>query len=69
MYASLFRIVPIPFCKMASLSYVEELLAAGVTFYEYEKGFIHAKVLIVDELLGSVGTANMDMRSFSVISS
>lgn len=52
------------FVKMASLSYVEELLAAGVTFYEYEKGFIHAKVLIVDELLGSVGTANMDMRSF-----
>ncbi|GAB6926992.1 cardiolipin synthase [Paenibacillus sp. JCM 10914] len=50
--------------KLASLSYVEELLAAGVIFYEYEKGFIHAKVLIVDELLGSVGTANLDMRSF-----
>lgn len=50
--------------KLASLSYVEELLAAGVSFYEYEKGFIHAKVLIVDELLASVGTANMDMRSF-----
>lgn len=50
--------------KMASLSYVDELLVAGVKFYEYEKGFIHAKVLLVDELLGSVGTANMDMRSF-----
>lgn len=50
--------------KLASLSYVEELMAAGVSFYEYEKGFIHAKVIIVDEILGSVGTANMDMRSF-----
>ncbi|MFI2857955.1 cardiolipin synthase [Paenibacillus sp. JSM ZJ436] len=50
--------------KLASLSYVEDLITAGVRFYEYQKGFIHAKVLIVDDLLGSVGTANMDMRSF-----
>ncbi|MNZ30839.1 Major cardiolipin synthase ClsA [compost metagenome] len=50
--------------KLASLSYVEELLRAGVKFYQYRKGFVHAKVLIVDDLLASVGTANMDMRSF-----
>lgn len=50
--------------KLASLSYVEELMQAGVEFYEYTKGFVHAKVLIVDDLLASVGTANMDMRSF-----
>ncbi|NMO95727.1 cardiolipin synthase [Paenibacillus lemnae] len=50
--------------KLASLSYVEDLITAGVKFYEYQKGFIHAKVLIVDDLIGSVGTANMDMRSF-----
>ncbi|MBM7567347.1 cardiolipin synthase [Paenibacillus sacheonensis] len=48
----------------ASLSYVEEMLAAGVRVYRYHKGFVHAKVMIVDELLASVGTANMDMRSF-----
>ncbi|SEO14629.1 cardiolipin synthase [Paenibacillus sp. OV219] len=48
---------------MASLSYVEEMLAAGVRIYRYKGGFVHAKVIIIDELLASVGTANMDMRS------
>ncbi|AZN43635.1 cardiolipin synthase [Paenibacillus albus] len=49
---------------MASLSYVEEMLAAGVRIYRYTGGFVHAKVIIIDKLLASVGTANMDMRSF-----
>lgn len=48
----------------ASMSYFEELLQAGVRFYAYQKGFVHAKVLLMDDLLGTVGTANMDMRSF-----
>jgi cardiolipin synthase A/B len=48
----------------ASLSYLEELLQSGVRFYMYEKGFIHSKILIVDDKMATVGTANMDMRSF-----
>ncbi|WP_426449834.1 cardiolipin synthase [Paenibacillus sp. S-38] len=48
----------------ASLSYLEELLQAGVRFFAYQKGFVHAKVMIIDGLLATVGTANMDMRSF-----
>lgn len=48
---------------LASLSYVSDMLDAGVRVYRYQKGFIHSKVLIVDEKLASVGTANLDMRS------
>ncbi|KGX92699.1 cardiolipin synthetase [Pontibacillus halophilus JSM 076056 = DSM 19796] len=48
----------------ASRSYFPELLEAGVNIYEYEKGFLHSKVIIVDQELASIGTSNMDMRSF-----
>ncbi|KZM55907.1 cardiolipin synthase [Aeribacillus pallidus] len=48
----------------ASRSYFPELLEAGVKVYEYEKGFMHSKIIIVDGELASIGTANMDMRSF-----
>lgn len=49
---------------LASLSYMEELMQAGVSFYQYVKGFNHAKVLLVDDTIAFVGTANLDMRSF-----
>ncbi|HNX37109.1 MAG TPA: cardiolipin synthase [Candidatus Cloacimonadota bacterium] len=48
-----------------SHSYYEILLEAGIEIYEYMNGFIHAKVLIVDDEIASIGTANMDMRSFN----
>ncbi len=47
-----------------SLSYLPELLEANVSVYSYKKGFTHSKVLIVDDIVSSVGTANMDLRSF-----
>ncbi|MEG0789029.1 MAG: cardiolipin synthase [Alistipes sp.] len=52
-----------PFTDLISDSFVEELLDAGVELYRYEKGFLHAKLLIVDDTTASVGTANMDYRS------
>lgn len=48
----------------ASRSYFPQLLQAGVKIYEYEKGFMHSKIIIVDDELASIGTSNMDMRSF-----
>jgi cardiolipin synthase A/B len=47
-----------------SQSYYPELLEAGVKIYQYNKGFLHSKILIVDNELASIGTSNMDMRSF-----
>ncbi|MBQ7102970.1 MAG: cardiolipin synthase, partial [Anaerotignum sp.] len=52
------------FVYWASMSYLGELLEAGVKVYQYEKGFIHAKVLTIDGNVATVGSANMDVRSF-----
>ncbi|WP_026568259.1 cardiolipin synthase [Bacillus sp. UNC41MFS5] len=50
--------------QYATRSYLPELLRAGVEIYSYQKGFLHKKVMIVDGDLATIGTANMDMRSF-----
>lgn len=55
-----------PFVYWASLSYIGELLQAGVKFYTYEKGFLHSKVVLADDFISSVGTANLDIRSFKL---
>lgn len=48
----------------ASKSYLGELMQAGVRFFEYEKGFIHTKCMLVDHTIAISGSANIDMRSF-----
>lgn len=48
----------------ASRSYFPDLLEAGVKIFAYTKGFMHSKMMIVDDTLASIGTSNMDMRSF-----
>ena len=48
----------------ASCSYLGELLEAGVKVYQYEKGFMHSKVMVSDDAVSSVGSANFDFRSF-----
>lgn len=50
----------------AARSYYEELLEAGVEIYLYNKGFIHAKTIVIDGMISMVGTANMDYRSFEL---
>jgi len=49
---------------LAMHSYFEELLQAGVRIYKYMKGTLHAKIFLIDNQLASVGSANMDLRSF-----
>ncbi|MGW6384624.1 cardiolipin synthase [Peribacillus butanolivorans] len=48
----------------ASRTYFPEMLAAGVRIFQYNEGFMHSKIVIVDHQLASIGTTNMDMRSF-----
>jgi len=48
----------------SSLSYISELLEAGIKVYLYQNGFNHSKILMIDGLFSSVGSANMDIRSF-----
>ena len=55
-----------PFVYWASLSYIGELLEAGVKFYTYQDGFMHSKVIVMDDIVSSVGTANLDIRSFKL---
>lgn len=55
-----------PFVYWAGLSYIGELLEAGVRFYTYENGFLHTKALIMDDFVTSIGTANLDIRSFKL---
>jgi cardiolipin synthase len=50
--------------QYGSRSYFGELLQFGVEVYLYKKGFLHQKLIIVDGDMASIGTANMDMRSF-----
>ncbi|MCA0985358.1 cardiolipin synthase [Halobacillus yeomjeoni] len=55
-----------PFVYWATFSNVGDLLAAGAKIYVYQKGFLHAKTIVVDEKIASVGTANIDVRSFKL---
>jgi len=52
--------------KHATNSYLQDLLEAGVQVYRYKKGFIHAKTIVVDGIFSSIGTSNMDYRSFNI---
>ncbi|MCL1808600.1 MAG: cardiolipin synthase [Clostridiales bacterium] len=54
------------FVYWATYSYVGELLNSGVRVFIYENGFLHAKTVVVDGEIASIGSANFDMRSFKL---
>jgi cardiolipin synthase len=48
---------------MAGRAYLPELMTMGVRFFRYDGGFLHQKVMLIDDDLATVGTANLDNRS------
>ncbi|MGI9244510.1 MAG: cardiolipin synthase, partial [Verrucomicrobiales bacterium] len=50
--------------QLSAWSYIEELEKVDIKVYRYTKGFLHHKVMVVDEEYCTVGTANFDNRSF-----
>lgn len=55
-----------PFVYRATEYYVQQLLKAGARIYSYQNGFMHAKTIVVDNMIISVGSANWDIRSFKL---
>lgn len=49
---------------LAAYSYLDESAETGVKFYRYQDGFLHQKVMLIDNNFATVGTANFDNRSF-----
>lgn len=50
----------------ATMSFAGDLIKAGAKVYQYNGGFMHAKVLLIDDYVSMVGSCNMDERSFSL---
>lgn len=55
-----------PFVYWATYSYLGEMIMAGANCYTYEKGFLHSKGIAVDDEIACIGTANVDIRSFTL---
>jgi cardiolipin synthase len=49
---------------LAAFAYFDELREAGVQIWRYQHGFMHQKVVLVDDTLAAIGTTNLDNRSF-----
>jgi cardiolipin synthase len=52
--------------RQASRSKFGELLEAGVEIYEYQPALLHAKVMTVDGIWATIGSTNLDSRSFAL---
>jgi cardiolipin synthase len=52
--------------RYATNSYIEKLLESGVQVFHYHKGMVHAKTMVVDGVLTSIGSCNLDNRSFDI---
>lgn len=55
-----------PFIYRATMYYAAAMVAVGAEVYIYDNGFLHAKTVVVDGDICSIGTANFDIRSFKL---
>lgn len=55
-----------PFVYRATQYYARVLANHDITIYFYENGFLHAKTIMIDGRMASVGSANLDFRSFKL---
>ncbi|CCK76428.1 Cardiolipin synthetase [Oleispira antarctica RB-8] len=51
---------------LAMRNYVSELRVLGITFLQYQQGFMHQKVMLIDDDLSYIGSANLDNRSLRI---
>lgn len=49
---------------LASRSYVKDVIAAGVKVFFYPSGYMHSKAIVSDDRIATVGSTNMDVRSY-----
>ena len=49
---------------LSAFSYYEQSIPYGIRLFRYHRGFLHQKVMLIDDRLAAVGTANLDNRSF-----
>jgi branched-subunit amino acid ABC-type transport system permease component len=53
-----------PLVHWAGIDYLGDLLPSGVRVFLFQDGFLHAKTIVVDGAVASIGSANWDIRSF-----
>ncbi|WP_196258243.1 cardiolipin synthase [Pelagibacterium limicola] len=51
---------------LASYAHADQMVAHGIKVHRYEGGFLHQKVILVDDAIAGVGTVNFDYRSFNI---
>ncbi|MGX7351297.1 cardiolipin synthase [Enterococcus canis] len=55
-----------PFIYRATQYYANYLHSRGIEIYMYQNGFLHAKTMVIDGKIATVGTANQDIRSYAL---
>lgn len=55
-----------PVISKGMRSYLAEIMEAGVKVYFYRNGFLHSKTMVADDIVSTVGSTNLDYRSFEL---